>query len=346
MDETQSNSAAPEEAGFLLGRLFVVPLIIVGVMVLCAVVVVLSFGAIASERQKPISQVLALLEASSGEKVGGMLLMPQDKEMWQAAQELALRLENLEAEVTPEQLPEIQSRLTKLLEDDLDSSGRQAGTGGQRLFFIMRAAARARAAQAVPVLIQALASPDFETRREALNALALMGELGQTQAQSAKIAGMLGDPEPVVRMMACVALSNLARPDDTEVIAALSDTHLADDDVDVRWNAALTLARLGSSNAVSTIEDMLKRPYWLNQRVRYQPPNDVAVDRPMTPNRVDGYLIAAIDAASNMDDRVIWDLIEDLTADPTLSVAARAKQALAGRPGAALEQRPTFAEPS
>ncbi len=333
MTESAQNGSALPEPEFPLGRLFVVPSIIIGVIILCAVVVVLSFGAIASDKEKPISQVLAVLEAGSGEKTAGVLLMPQDKEMWQAAQELALRLENVEAEVAPDDLPEVRARLTKLLERDLGESGRLQRRGKQRMFFIMRAAAKAGAAQAVPVLIEALGNADSEVRREALGALALMQDIRQARARAGRIAHMLSDAEPVVRMLACVALSNLADRGDSNVIEALSDAYLTDEEQDVRWNAALTLARLGSSHALPTMADMLTRRYWQKQRVQYESLNGSAVDHLMTdtPNRIDDYLITAIDAASNLDDKVVWNLIEDLADDQASKVAARAKHILAAR---------------
>ena len=254
-----SSAAEPE---FLLGRLFIVPLIILAVILSCAMIVVLSFGAIASDREKPLTQVLALLEAGTVDKTAGLILAPQDKEMWQAAQELALRLERLESEVSPEELPEIQARLVKLLERDLSAAGPSERIGRQRTYFVMRAAARAGASAVVPLLIEALDNPDAGIRREALGSLALMGDCEAARAQVVRVARSLGDSEPVVRMVACAALSNLADPADAEVIDALADAHLADEDQDVRWNAAMTLARLGSPKALPTIADMLQRSYW------------------------------------------------------------------------------------
>ena len=126
------------------------------------------------------------------------------------------------------------------------------------------AAARAGASEVVPLLVEALDNPDAGIRREALGALALMRDSGAVRAQVMRVARSLGDSEPVVRMVACAALSNLADPADAEVIDALADAHLADEDQDVRRNAALTLARLGSTKAMTTIADMLQRSYWQN----------------------------------------------------------------------------------
>ncbi len=336
-----SSAAEPE---FLLGRLFIVPLIILGVILSCAMIVVLSFGAIASDREKPLTQVLSLLEAGTGEKTAGLILAPQDKEMWQAAQELALRLERIESEIAPEELPEIQARLVRLLERDLSVAGPSERIGRQRTYFVMRAAARAGASDVVPLLIEALDNPDAGIRREALGSLALMRDCEAARAQVVRVARSLGDSEPVVRMVACAALSNLADPADAEVIDALADAHLADEDQDVRWNAALTLARLGSPKALPTIADMLQRSYWQNQRVQFQPSEGRMVDRPLAPERVNEYLITAIEAAENLDDTAVWGRIEDLTEDRVLRVVGRARQAIADRAGSGHDSTDADAE--
>ncbi len=325
-----SSTAEPE---FLLGRLFIVPLIILAVILSCAMVVVLSFGAIASDKEKPLTQILSMLEAGTGEKTAGFILAPQDKEMWQAAQELALRLERIESEVSPEELPEIRARLVRLLERDLSASAPSERIGRQRTYFVMRAAARAGASDVVPLLVEALDNPDAGIRREALGSLALMGDCAAAKAQVVRITRSLGDSEPVVRMVACAALSNLADPADAEVIDALARAHLADEDQDVRWNAALTLARFGSPKALPTIADMLQRSYWQNQRVHFQSSEGRMVDRALEPERVNGYLITAIEAAENLDDKEIWSRIEELTKDSVLRVVGRARGAIANREG-------------
>lgn len=319
----------PHEERYLLGRLFVVPLIIVAVLVTCAVIVVIAFGAIASNKEMPISKVLATLEANPGEKTAGMM-MPQSKEMWQAAQELALRLQNPD-EVNAEEWPEIQDRLARLLERELAASPQLGDLGKQRLFFIMHASGRARAAQAVPILVAACKNEDSDIRREALGALALMDDVPEARAQLPAIAEKLRDADPVVRMVACAALSRLATPQDDLVIEALSRAQHIEEDQEVRWNAALTLARLGSAESLPTLVEMLTRDYWQRQRVRYQTAGGVAVDRAFTSNVIDEYLMATIDAARGLDDGTLWEYIARLTHDPAPRVAARGRQALAER---------------
>lgn len=326
MQETEPSPA--DQSEFLLGRLFIVPSIIVAVIILCAVVVVLSFGAITSSKEMPISKVLAVLEAGPVNDSAGLMVTPREKEMWQAAQELALRLENVDAEVSADELPDLQRRLANLLQRDLHAEGQ---TNQTRVVFIMHAAAKSKSVEAVPVLVEALKSPKIAFRREALAALSQMSAMDEARAQAMVVVGMLEDPEPVVRMLACVTLTHLADPTDPLVIAALASTHLADGDRDVRWNAALTLARMGSTKAFPTIVDLLQRSFWEQQRVQYQSQAGPAIDRPMTPSRMSDYLITAIDAASKLDDNIVWSHIEILRDDPVLKVSASAERALAER---------------
>ncbi len=304
-----------------------VPFIIVMVIVLCAVVVVLSFGAIASNRERPITEILEMLESSSGQRTARFALMPHDKEVWQAAQELALRLEQLDQEIAPEDRPEIQDRLVRLLERDFEASENPEQLVRQRLFFVMHATARSGAVQALPLLIGALDRDDADLRREALRALSLMGHVPEARTAIAAITARLSDDETVVQVYACVALTNLASPDDSAAIEALRRAQLGEAKArDLYWNATLTLARLKSALALPAILDMLTRGYWEQQRVHYAVPGGPDVERGLSPQRVDDYLLAALDAAANLRVQEVWDLIERLTRDPSLRVAGRAEQ--------------------
>src|SRR6185436_6900989 len=75
----------------LMGRLFIVPAIIVCVMLGVAVVVVM-FGTTTIDKQASISDLIDRIEQDPGERTMSMLF-PRAKESWQAAQELARRFE-------------------------------------------------------------------------------------------------------------------------------------------------------------------------------------------------------------------------------------------------------------
>jgi hypothetical protein len=321
-----------------LGRLLVVPLVIVLAVVGCAVLVVLFFGAIASPKDIAVQDLLAQLESGTGQRVAGML-MPRDKEMWQAAQELALRLENPEAEIPADEMPEIRRRLTNLLRENLPGLDQQHDTTRGMVYFTMHAAAKAGAAEAVPVLVDvALNSPE-EMQREALRALAEMGSVPEARGAAGRLVPLLDAKSDVVRVFACLVLANLAAADNEPVCQALLQaSRRLDEAPELRWNAILALARFGYSDpqgwVVQQCGDMLSRAFWQSRRVQY-PRSDGSsqadVDRPFSQREIENRLVAAVEAAEHLSDDSVWAQIRTLSNDESLKVSNRARQALASR---------------
>lgn len=334
MDSSQPSAQPSNDSRPLLGRLFVVPLIIVAVIISCAVVVVLAFGWIASSKQMPLATILTRLEGAAGEKTAGAMV-PKDKELWQAAQELAKRLENLETEIDAADLPDLQSRLSRLVERELASVANFGPMRKKRVAFLMLAAAKAQAEQVVPTLVRCLEHSDAELRRDALSALAQMGGVEAARSKAGVVAASLDDADPAVRLVACAALTNLADGDNADVRSALLNAfRYADADLDLRWNTALTLARLHmleDSEILMMLADMLTRSYWEKQRVVYERPDAPKINRPLTQNEIGGRLIASIQAAANLDDEEVWRLIEALSKDPAVAVIGQARKSLAIR---------------
>lgn len=129
--------------------------------------------------------------------------------------------------------------------------------------------------EAVPALVDAVsgAEPDVETR---LNATWSLGRCGRGSADASHaLMGLLDDPFDGQRTAAAFALGDLAPteadrarlPADelarVEAIARLGRDplakHLSDEKIDVRWNAALALSRLGDERALPTLVSMIDR---------------------------------------------------------------------------------------
>ncbi|MCH7527834.1 MAG: hypothetical protein IID39_10390, partial [Planctomycetes bacterium] len=139
----------------LMARLFGVPLLIISVILGCAVVVVLLFGSITGEQERSIDSLLTTLEASSGEKTAGVLL-PREKELWQVARELALRLGKKENELTSDELAEVVKRLSALLLRESARSEQLSPMGRKKMNYVMTALARTESAKAVEPLLGVL----------------------------------------------------------------------------------------------------------------------------------------------------------------------------------------------
>lgn len=341
MDERPTTSSGAPESGTvdppslsLLGRLFGVPLMIVALIVGCSIIVVVMFGGIASGKAQSIDDLLKVLESGAGQRTGPMLLT-KDKEMWQAAQELAFRLEHKESEDNSDEWSRVADRIVLILEN---AEGQPAGLRDEthRQFFIRRrqflmlSLARLGDPIAVGPIADLLDADDALTRREAARSLAIMKDLPQSRAQAFRVAELMDDEDQVVRLVASVALASLADRDDAEVIAALED-HYWGDDRELRWNVTLTLAKLGTLKPL--LFDLLERSYWEKADfVRYRSDDGTEVNRPLSKNEVRNYLMAAIEAAGHVSDQAVRAKIQALTEDPDVLVKDKAAKVLADRP--------------
>ncbi len=323
----------------LLGKFFGVPFVIIGTIVGGAVVVVLLFGGPASPQGRSVESLLQALEASRGEKSMGLLL-PREKEPWQAALELSVRLANKdqEAELADGELQSIAVRLAAMVEVALEGSDRfPAEDPGRRvrshrLEFLIHALGRTERPEAIDPLLEVVRHGGEPYATVAMQELGQLHELPEVrQAIEPIIAVMRASARPETQLTACTVLSVLATPDDRQVIGALSALRLRSDG-EVAWSAALALARLGSPAGKSTLLDLLDRSF-LESGERYRViDTDGSIRRyPLPPQRVDKLLMAAIDAASRLDDAEVWEMIGQLESDPSPAVRGLATAATASR---------------
>ncbi len=311
----------------LMARLFAVPLVIVSVVVGCAVVVVLLFGSIATDQERSIDRLLTILETRSGEKMVGMLL-PNEKELWQASRELALRLGKKEVEVSADELPMVVDRLSAMLAVG-DASGETANEWVlKKRHFVMQAVAMTDSPKAVGALVPLLQSDDGMTRGQALASLASLRDLPETRGALGAMLPLLKDGDSAVQMQACAAISVVAETGDVEAIDALVQAYF-DDDREVQWNATLALARLGSLKGKSLLLDMLTRSYWEKDvKVRKETSPGSFVEYPLPPLAVSRYLVAAVEAAGHVDDAQVWSQIESLSKDESPEVQEAVRRVL------------------
>ena len=318
-----------------MARWFGVPLLILTIIVGGAIVVVLLFGSLATEGERSLDELLTLVESEGGEKVLGMALMPQDKEVWQAARELSMRLEQPEAELAPHELDAVVARLSGLTDRLLEKSEKLGESGLQKLEYVLSAPAKTRSLEAVKPLERCLASPRWQVRRQALQAL---GTMHGNPRVGKRVVGRIGvilreDPDPVVRTVAAYVLSFLGDPADPAVITGLTRACRDDqEDREVVWNAALSLARLGSVAGKGQLLDMLDRVYWEKSvTVRTMLKSGQVLEKPMSLPRVESHLMTAIDAVSRLDDPQLWRAVAALEEDSSAKVVGKVRQVLAER---------------
>lgn len=322
-------TVAPEPpSATLIGRLFVVPAVIVTLMICLAIVVVL-FGGTTVGQRPSIDDLLRTIETDAGKHTAGMMLFPADREVWQAAQELATRLSRKDQELSAEQINQTADRIARVLA----SLKKPAGADNEviRAFqtkqqFLIMALARLGTPQAVDTVAGYLDNSDPQARQAALSGLMEMRSLPAAHEHLPAVVQRLDDEAPAVQIVAAAAVGVLARPDDTAAIKSLRNRLAGDREV--QWNAAIALAKLGSKSGKAVLLNMLDRGFWEKGRVQYQDAAET-IDRAFTPNEIDGYLSIAADAARRLDDADLRAGIERLKNDPSPSVREAARRALA-----------------
>ena len=326
----------------IMGRLFLVPLLIVGAIIGCAVVVVLLFGGIVSEPERSIDQLISVLERSAGDKTAGMML-PRDKEVWQAAQELAGRLTKADQELLAVDRDKTARRLARIVQRDGPLSADLSDGDRQKLAFVMMALARVGEPDTLPALLEQLEAPSPATRRAALLALSYYPDPEQLGRHIAVIATSLGDEAVEVRIVACPVVALVG--DSARGARALAADRLADRLMDaereVQWNAALGLGRLADRRCKMVLLDMLDRTFW-EEKTRYRAPGigtepGTATDHPLPPGRVNVYLQTAMEAAACLltdpEDPEVRDALERLADDKHAGVRGVAVKLLSTSAG-------------
>ena len=300
----------------LMGRLFIVPALVVCVMLGVAVVVVL-FGASSIEKPKSIEDLLAIIEHDSGDKTMGMLL-PAAKESWQAAQELARRLDRKEKFLAPLEIEPVAARIVRILEKTSGGTpsgpdaGRAAQRGQARRLFLVSALGRLETATAVEPLTELLEDADAQTRRTALQALVHMRSVEAARQALPRIYRLLDDSDQAVQMVAILSVASLAAPGDAVAIREVA--RKLESAREVQWNAAIALARLGSKRGKLVLMNMLDRSFWEGLDLDYEEGN-ARVRRKFTEMEVTLRLRAAIDAGSYLRDEELRASIQRLSAE-------------------------------
>jgi len=169
---------------------------------------------------------------------------------------------------------------------------------------------------AVADLTHALDDPDSETRISVIWALGSSGD----EAVVSKLVPLYTaqDADAGIRKMVVYALGAL--PGDGQVTTLR--TALQDAVADVRWNAAVALARHGSHEGVAVLKQMLDRQY-VEQAVK----RDVRVDMDQDP--VADVMISGLRAAAALKDDTLRPAVTNLSQqDKSLRVRQAAIEAL------------------
>jgi HEAT repeat protein len=223
--ETGSADANPR----LAARLFVLPAIVGGIIVLILGLYFL-FSALTRETRSADAYLTDVVSGSGNRR-------------WQAAYELSSLLESGQADIRSDTA----SKTLKAFEDA------RANEDPRVRRYLALALGRLKDPAAVPALAGALSDPDAETRIYA--ALAL-GKIGARQA-TAPLVGALDDEDSGVRKAIVYALGQIQDPESSDALRQA----LHDSEIDVTWNAAVALARMGDPSGAEVLRAMADREF-------------------------------------------------------------------------------------
>jgi HEAT repeat protein len=297
-DSTAAGEPERQSTPFLVLQFFIFPMAIVAVCVTVFVV----FGLISAEKKTPRAY---LAEVRSG---GGMF----DIRRWQAAFSLANALQSQKDVARKD--PGFGDEIVKLYDESAADDPRV-----QR--YLALSMGRLGDARAVPSLRKTVAG-------------AGPGADSETVIYAAWALGTIGDPSAVpdlaqlathddrgIRKAAIHALGAFAGVDARSALArALGDA--ADD---VRWNAALALARHGDASATPVLLQMMDRA----SLAKVEIPTPDRGKEHLSPAQMDDAVLQAVTASAALTDPSLRPVLEGLKAnDPSLKVREAARTAL------------------
>jgi HEAT repeat protein len=292
--ESATDESARQTTPFLVLQFFIFPMAIVAVCVAVFVV----FGLVASGPKDPRAM---LAEVRTG---GGLFNIKR----WQAAYALANALESesdlRRARADARFVPEVVALFQET-----------EGRGGDDLLvrrYLAVALGRLGDPRAVPELLrtvrQGAASPDAQSVIYAAWALGAIGD----PAALGDLLALAHSDDAGFRKAAVHALGSFRAPEAREAAASA----LEDEALDVRWNAAVALARHGDARGAPVLLQMMDRA-------------QLAALPELSPDQRDDAVMEAVRAAAVLrDPRLREALLRARESDPSLRVREAARLAL------------------
>jgi HEAT repeat protein len=271
-------------------QFFLIPLAVVGVTVMAYI----GFRSLLTDDRNPQDYIADL-------RTGGL------NRRWPAAYELSRQM----ADPKVRRDPAVATALVKAFEDSRSDDDPQVRR------YLALAIGRLDAplpAQAVADLTKSLEDPDSEVTLSAIWALGSSGDASVVP----RLQPLYESSDPGIRKMAVYALGAL--PGDGQLVTLR--TALQDSAADVRWNAAVALARHGSREGVAVLRQMIDRSY-VEQAVK----RDVRQDEDQDP--IGDVMISGLRAVAALKDVSLKPSVESLSQqDRSMKVRQAALEAL------------------
>jgi len=330
-EPSSSTEVTPPSFGKQIAQLVIIP----AVIAIAGILIVTMFGVLAP-KAADVEDLIAKISQQGGVGKIGPFSDPRNSERYRAAATLSQMLrEHREAEtskpgsgeLTAEQLGLIHSEMVTLLSRE-----------GQQIDALLHAMAVLIVGQTgqddgLEVVVTAMGHPDAVVRQFSIKAMLAWPDREQASAQRDRVRPLLTDSDMAVRVEAAMTLGALASEADAEIVQALRDAMLTTDGQsrDLRWNAAVALARFGDEQGSIFVAEVL-----LNREALAKLPAEetgAGATRDMPEQAQDQVIWLTLHAVDDMTHPAVWDKIEWLSEhDKNAAIKQKAGQLLDQKP--------------
>jgi len=301
-------------------QLVVIPALIV---VACISMAAL-FGMMAGSKDNIDTHLMKLQQSSGAGKIGLGLQDPRYKDRGLAAYNIATMIPKI---TDPQEKYRISSALLKILNDHVGDNEWTLRS------YLLMALGQLGQDGGLEAIMQGLQSPHPPVRQSAIGGLLSWPEAQAARIGVASLLDRLKDDNPAVRAAATAALGKLAPTGDQHVIECLKSA--MEDSIglpmrEVRWNAAVALAKLGDTGGSRFVATVLLDRSALGQMAAGE--SGPITQQKMALNMQDRIMLAVMASLATVQDPSIWDKIGKIADnDPSLAVKNAARQLVMAR---------------
>lgn len=289
----------PPSFGRQMAQLIIIPAIIVAV----AVGVALLFGKLGAP-QSLDNEFLRLEQSSGGGRMALGLQDPRYQERCRAAANIATQLPEIKSD---DERAKMSKRLITILSSNVTPDEDQLQV------YLLLAIGMLGRDEALPVILERAASPHDNVREAVVNAIVRWPNGEKARAALPQIRAMVADKSPTTGATSAFTVGFLSQRGDESSIAALrgamgnTETKYRE----VKWNAAIALARLGDEGGAKFVADVLLDRKALSQMSAGEEGAELAINMPV--GMQDRVILRSLGSAEAIDHPAVWQKVRELS---------------------------------
>ena len=307
--------------GLQMAQLVIIPAVIVVVCILLAVM----FGLVAGAQDSIDTHLMKLRQSGGSGRLAMGLQDPRYKDRGLAAYNIATMIPRID---DPAEKQRVSDELIEILDDHVGDQEQVLQA------YLLLALGQLGQPGGLSRIVKAAAVDHPQVRQGAVGGLLSWPDRAEARAMGLEmLIRLLDDEAPVVIATAAAALGELATPHDLEVIAGLKralEGSVGLEGREARWNAAVTLAKLGDAAGGQFVAAVLLDRESLGKMPAGE--SGPSAQETMTRAGADRIILATLASLRSCENPIVWDKIAQIADnDPSRAVRSAAKQLVMGR---------------